>query len=161
MMIRTSSRWTLAAIAAVMSLSACEMKPAEEEGRRVRKVSKANIATFDPSELKFDIMSAGTERPDEEMIQQAFESAFPQFDACVSDEKDRTGSDSRIPGEIALSVRLNPKESRPIGVNADGPKSLMKREKLINCFREAVAAAPFPTYDGVPVQSDISIEVEP
>ncbi len=141
--------------------AACNMKPAEGKGRHIRKVSQANVAEFDPSELNFDIMSVGSERPNEDMIQQAFESAYGSMDACVATAKERTGNDARIEGELELAVRLNPRENKPLGVNASGPDELMKRKKLVNCFREAVAKAQFPTYDGPPVETSIALEVDP
>lgn len=149
----------VALIAAAFVASACNMTPAEK-GRTARKASKASISTFDPSKLDFDIMSVGSERPDEYQVNQAFEAAYPAFDECVAAEKTRTKSDKQIAGEITLAVRLHPSD-KPMGVNADGPKSLLKRKKLVNCMRDAVAASPFPKYDGPPVETEISIEVDP
>ncbi len=150
----------VALFAAAFGLVACDMKPAEGNGRTVRKASKASIATFDTSKLDFDIMSVGSERPDEYMTQQAWENSFSAFDECVADEKSRVNSEKQIPGDITLTVRLHP-EGKPIGVNADGPKGLLKREKLVNCMREAAATAPFPKYDGPPVETEMTLEVDP
>lgn len=150
----------VALFAATFAIVACDMKPAEGNGRHARKASKASIASFDASKLEFDIMSVGSERPDEYMTQQAWEGAFAAFDGCVADEKSRVKSDAEIPGDITLTVRLHP-QGKPIGVNADGPKGLMKRKKLVDCMRDAAGSAGFPKYDGPPVETEMTLEVDP
>jgi hypothetical protein len=122
----------------------------------------ANIAEFDPNaDISLDMDKYGTERPDEYQVQQAFFGQFGAIDECVWAEKDRRGSERQLPGDVALSVKLNPEQSRPFGVNATMPDGLSKAEKLANCLREAAASAPYPTYDGPPVVVDFEMELDP
>lgn len=117
------------------------------------------VPEFDPNAQTDLDMDAGGERPDEFFLLQAFEQQYDDFDRCVARAKGR--AKRRLPGDVDVSVLLNPEGHRPLGVNAQLPDSVRKNRKLRECLRAAVAAAPFPAYDGVPVVAQFSFELDP
>lgn len=122
----------------------------------------ANVAEFDPNaDISLDMDKFGSERPDEYAIQQAFFGQFGALDECVWAEKDRRGKEDQLLGDVSMSVKLNPEQSRPFGVNASMPDAYAKAQKLETCLREAAASAPYPTYDGPPVIVDFEFELDP
>lgn len=155
-----ASRW-IGVCAAVMTAAACGWKPAESAGERGRKASMASIASFDPSEdLQFDLMAYGSERPDQYGVEQAFATRYGAFDECVAAEKQRRGSDDQLAGDVSMSLKMNPKSSKPFAVNAELPAGA-DGKKLGDCLREAAAAAEYPQYDGPPVVVKFSFELDP
>lgn len=117
------------------------------------------VPEFDPeADVELD-MQAGGERPDEHLLLQAFAQQYDDFDVCVSRAKGRSAR--QLPGDVAVAVLLNPRGRRPLGVNATLPKPVRKNGGLRECLRAAVAAAPFPRYDGVPVVAEFSFELDP
>ncbi len=145
---------------AVGSASACNMKPAEHKGQRVRTIAKANVASFDPDEaVNFDLNAYGSDRPDQYAIEQAFNGAFPAIDECVGAEKDRLKSEDQLPGDLKLAIKLNPKDKSPFAVNAELAEGL--GQELTDCLREAAAGVAYPTYDGPPVVVKFELELDP
>ena len=131
------------------------------EGTAKPNAVTANIAKFDPNaDMVLDI-NGGTARPDDYAVQEAFFGQFGALDECVWAEKDRRGSEDQLPGDVTISVKLNPEGSTPFGVNADMPERLAKAEKLETCMREAAAGAPYPTYDGPPLIVEFETEIDP
>ena len=123
----------------------------------------ANVAEFDPNaDVTLDI-NGGTERPDDYAVQQAFFDQFGSIDECVWNYKEGKGlrEEDQLMGDVSLSVKLNPTESRPYGVNAAMPEPFDKATKLKDCLREAAASAGYPTYDGPPVIVDFEFELDP
>ena len=122
----------------------------------------ANIAEFDPNaDVLLDMDSYGGELPDEFAIQQAFFNQFEAIGQCVFDEKDRRKSEDQMLGDVVLAVKLNPKSSKPFGVNATMPEKYSSATKLKDCLREAAAAAPYPKWDGPPRVVEFEFELDP
>ena len=149
-------------------------KKADNGGAKERKVTvklgdaaapeamTANVATFDPNaDIALDLDAYGSERPNEYEIQQRFFDSFEAMDACVWSEKERTGkTEEQLPGDVQMAVKLNPKQSRPFGVNATLPDAVAKSTKLNECLREAAAGVAYPTYDGPPVVVNFEFELD-
>jgi hypothetical protein len=154
---------TILSVSAFMAIGACK-EPDLSGGKRNRtRIVKANIAEFDPNaDVDLDAYF-GSERPDEYAMEQAFNQTFDAMDQCVVKAKDKlgVGKDKALDGEIKFGVKLNPKSSRPDGVNAELPKKYAKNKDFQNCMREAVAAAPYPTYKGPPVIVNFETEIDP
>jgi hypothetical protein len=135
-----------------------------DSGRKQRTV-KATIGTFDPNaDIELDMNGGGGgERPDDYDIQMAFNQTFGGMDECVSSAKDRKGvkKEKALPGTIDVAVKLNPGSHRPLGVNATISGRHGKDPQLVDCVREAVAAAPFPKYDGPPIVAEFQTELDP
>lgn len=171
-MFRTVRLLSLSLLSLALALPACGKsandanKPQRSLKVRVGKGDAksvtANVADFDPNgDFNLDLDAYGSERPDEYAVQQAFFGQFEALDACVWTEKERRSSEDQLPGDAVMAVMLNPKEARPLGVNATMPEALAKASKLTDCLREATAAAPYPTYDGPPVVVEFEFEVDP
>lgn len=145
---------------AVALVTACG-KPAERPGERGRKATMASIASFDPdAAVEFDLDAYGTDRPDQYAIEQAFATQYGAFDECVAAAKKRKKSGKQLPGDVSMAIKLNPKSDKPFAVNADMPGEI-KDEKLKDCLREAAAAAAYPKYDGPPVVTNFTFELDP
>lgn len=122
----------------------------------------ANIAEFDPNaDVVLDMDSFGNESPDEFAIQQAFFGQFEAIGECVFDEKDRRKSEDQMLGDVVIAVKLNPKSSRPFGVNATMPDDYASAAKLKDCLREAAAGASYPKWDGPPRVVEFEFELDP
>ncbi len=122
----------------------------------------ANVAEFDPNaDFSLDLDAYGGERPDEYAVQQAFFNQFGALDICVLNEKERTKSDTQLAGDVTMAVKLNPKDSKPFGINATMPESYIEATALTDCLRDATAGAPYPTYDGPPVVVEFEFELDP
>lgn len=117
------------------------------------------VPEFDPNADVVLDMNAGGERPDEYSVLQAFEQQYDAFDACVDKAKKRASQ--KLPGDVDVAVLLSPKGKRPLGVNAELDSKLRAAEPLRQCLRTAVAAAPYPAYDGPPVVVQFSFELDP
>lgn len=151
--------WVLCVVAVALA-SACGA-PAEKPGERGRKASMASIAGFDPDEaVAFDLEAYGTDRPDQYSIEQAFSTQYGAFDECVAAAKQRKKSDKKLPGDVSMAIKLNPKEQKPFAVNAEMPDGVHD-EKLKDCLRDAAAAAEYPKYDGPPVVVKFNFELDP
>ncbi len=159
----TTTFSTLFAVSVLLGIGGCK-EPDLSGGKRGRKrVVKANIAEFDPNaDVDLDAYF-GSERPDEYSVEQAFNQTFDAMDQCVLEAKKKMGvaSDKALDGNASFGVKLDPKSSRPMGVNAKLPKKYAKHEAFQACMREAVAAAPYPTYKGPPVIVSFETEIDP
>jgi hypothetical protein len=136
-----------------------------DKTKRGQRTVKANIGAFDASadmDLQLD-GGGGGEMPDDYDVRNAFNSSFDGMDACVADYKSRKKIpvEKTLEGAIALSVKLNPKDSHPLGINASIGGHHGKDEQLKTCIKESVDKAPFPTYDGVPRVVDFETELDP
>jgi hypothetical protein len=138
-----------------------------DKGQRGNRTVKANIQAFDPNadlNLEFgDGGGEGGETPDDYGVRNAFNASFDGMDACVTEYKARKGMkpEKQLDGEVEVSVKLNPKQSRPLGINASISSHHGKDEVLATCIKEAVDKAPFPTYSGMPRVVDFSTELDP
>lgn len=151
--------WALGGVV-VMLVVGCGA-PAERPGERGRKATMASIASFDPdAAVAFDLEAYGTDRPDQYAIEQAFATQYGAFDECVLAAKKRKKSGKQLPGEVSMAIKLNPKSDKPFAVNADMPEGL-RDDKLKDCLREAAAAAAYPPYDGPPVVTKFTFELDP
>ena len=107
------------AVSGLVMAAGCK-EPDLSGGKRGRKrVVKANIAEFDPN-ADIDLAAYfGNERPDDYAVEQAFHQSFDAMDQCVAKAKTSMGlaSDAQLPGDAKFAVKLNPKSSRPTGVN--------------------------------------------
>ncbi len=136
-----------------------------EKGRKSNRTVKASIQAFDPNaDIGFDFGDGGGggEMPDDYAIRTAFNASFDGMDACVAAYKERKGmsADKQLDGEISISVKLNPKNSQPLGINASISSKHDQDDELEMCVKEAVDSAPFPTYDGAPRIVDFSTELD-
>lgn len=136
-----------------------------EKGRKSGRTVKASIQAFDPNadvSFEFGDDGGGGEMPDDYAIRMAFNNSFDGMDACVGEYKERKGiaSSKQLDGEIAIAVKLNPKDSTPLGINASISSKHDKDETLKTCIKSAVEKAPFPTYDGAPRIVDFSTELD-
>lgn len=118
------------------------------------------VPEFNPNATTQLDMTAGGKRPDEYQVLAAFEQQYEALDACVADAKSRKRISSQLPGDVEMSVLLNPKGKRPLGVNATLPKVVAKDRPLRDCLRAAVAKAPYPTYDGPPVVVELNFQLD-
>lgn len=118
----------------------------------------ATVPTFDPN-ADFVVEDTGPERPDEYQVQEAFFSQNEDLDRCV--ERATSNRATSLEGDATVEILLNPKGDRPLGVNADLPPALAKHASFKECLRRAVAAAPYPSYDGPPVVVALSFELDP
>ena len=121
--------------------------------------ANTTVPTFDPDGDVVMNMDAGSERPDQQRITEAFSRQYDAIDACVVDskgDKDRT-----LEGEAHVSVLLNPKGATPLGVNTELPGGSKKDRQLRECLRSAVATADYPSYDGPPVVVEFAFELDP
>lgn len=152
--------WVVCGVVAVALAAACG-KPAERPGERGRKATMASIATFDPdAAVEFDLDAYGTDRPDQYAIEQAFATRYGAFDECVAAAKKRKKTDEKLPGDVSLAIKLNPKSDRPFAVNAEMPDEVHDA-KLKDCLRDAAAAAAYPKYDGPPCVTKFTFELDP
>lgn len=150
-----------AVVGLVLVVAACGWKPAEPAGERGRKASMASIASFDPSaDIAFDLEAYGSDRPDQYEIEQAFATRYGAFDECVAAEKQRSGKDDQLPGDVSMAIKLDPKSNKPFAVNAELAEGAGSK-KLGDCLREAAAAASYPKYDGPPVVVNFNFELDP
>jgi hypothetical protein len=136
-----------------------------DKGRKSNRTVKASIQAFDPNaDIGFDFGDGGGggEMPDDYAIRMAFNGSFDGMDACVASYKDRKGmsASKQLDGEISISVKLNPKDSQPLGINASISGKHDKDDELKTCVKQAVDKAPFPTYDGAPRIVDFSTELD-
>ena len=136
----------------------------QSNGRKARSV-QASIADFDPEggfELDLEKYQGG-ERPDDYQVSEAFNQTFGALDECVAQAKEarNMGMCDQMKGDADVHVRLNPEDSRPLAVHADIAKPYAKDDAFVNCVREAVASAPFPTYDGPPVVANFTTQIDP
>lgn len=114
----------------------------------------ASVPTFDPN-ADVVVNDDGGERPDEYEIEQAFFGQNAALDRCV------TKATRNVSGDATVSILLNPKGDRPLGINAELPRKLARNKSLRECIRTATAGAPFPAYDGPPVVVDLRFELAP
>lgn len=141
------ARWAIAAFLTTM-MAAAEVSAAQTA-----------VPEFDPNaDVQLD-MEAGGERPQDYMVLEAFETRYDAFDKCVANAK--KGKDRQLPGDVDVEVLLNPRGHKPLGVNAKMPSKVKKNKKLRECLRSAVASAPYPSYNGVPVVVQFSFELDP
>jgi hypothetical protein len=118
------------------------------------------VPTFDPQQDVVMDMDSGSERPDQQVVLEAFSRRYDAIDACVVDS--RSGkSRKQIEGEAHVAVLLNPKGATPLGVNADLPESAHKDRGLRECLRAAAAGAEYPSYDGPPIVVEFDFELDP
>ncbi|MFV8750675.1 hypothetical protein ACNOYE_08985 [Nannocystaceae bacterium ST9] len=170
----STARVVALVLASVFTLPACSKSTEQAKQQPQRKLKMkmggsagadavtANIAEFDPNaDITLDMDSFGSEQPDEFAIQQAFFGQFEAIGQCVFDEKDRRKSEDQMLGDVVIAVKLNPKSSRPFGVNATMPEGYTEATKLKDCLREAAAAAPYPKWDGVPRIVEFEFELDP
>lgn len=158
---RTLGAMTLGAMLAVTAVG-CK---GVDKGRKSNRTVKASIAAFDPnSDIAFEFGDGGGggEMPDDYAIRMAFNNSFDGLDSCVGSYKGRKGiaSGKQLDGELSISVKLNPKDSQPLGINASISSKHDKDEELKTCLKQAVEKAPFPTYDGAPRIVDFSTELD-
>jgi hypothetical protein len=121
--------------------------------------TRSAVPEFDPNADVVLDMQAGGERPDDYAVLQAFEQQFDEFDLCV--ESSKNGKDKQLPGDVDVQVLLDPKGERPLGINATLPGKTQKDKNLRECLRTAIAAADYPSYNGVPVVVEFSFELDP
>ena len=132
--------------------------------RRGTRTVKATIAEFDPASMTVDLDKYGSERVDDWEVQQAFNRSFDGLDQCVFAAKEKAGMkpEDTLDGDVDFAVKLNPKEDKPFGVNAQlSSKKWGGNEDLKDCLREAVAGVGFPTYDGPPQVAEFSTQLDP
>ncbi len=133
-----------------------------DEGKKPgeRKVT-ASISTFDPEgDVTLDLDAYGSERPDDYQVQDAFYATFEEMDKCVAKERKRLGDEEMVlEGDASMEIKLNPKKSKPLGINAEIPDDYS--DKLSDCLREAAAKGEYPTYDGPPVVAEFEFELDP
>jgi hypothetical protein len=153
----------LLALGLVTATAAVGCKDPQVKGSRGRTV-KATIAEFDPNAvLELNLGGGGGgERPDDYAVGLAFNAAFPAMDECVAKHKEKKGmsTDSMLAGDLSVAVKLNPKEARPLGVNATLPGKYDRDSDLKDCIRDAVATASFPTYDGPPIVAEFETQLD-
>lgn len=159
--LRTLGAMTLGAMLAVTAVG-CK---GVEKGRKSNRTVKASIQAFDPNAdvaFEFGDGGGGGEMPDDYAVRLAFNNSFDGLDGCVGSYKERKGiaSSKQLDGEIAISVKLNPKDSAPLGINASISGKHDADDALKTCIKEAVEKAPFPTYDGAPRIVDFSTELD-
>ncbi|MFO0636448.1 MAG: hypothetical protein U0168_26760 [Nannocystaceae bacterium] len=137
-----------------------------DKSRASKRTVKASIQAFDPNAdigFEFGDGGGGGEMPDDYEIRKAMDSSYGDLDSCVADYKSRKGikAEKQLEGDLAISVKLNPKDSRPLGINASISSHHDRDEQLKTCLKQAVDKAPFPTYDGAPRIVDFSLELDP
>lgn len=159
--LRTLGAMTLGAMLAVTAVG-CK---GVDKGRKSGRTVKASIQAFDPNAdiaFEFGDGGGGGEMPDDYAVGKAFNASFDGLDACVGEYKERKGiaPSKQLDGELAIAVKLNPKDSAPLGINASISSKHDKDDKLKTCIKEAVEKAPFPTYDGAPRIVDFSTELD-
>jgi hypothetical protein len=161
--IRTLGALTLGALLAASAVG-CK---GVDKGQRGNRTVKASIQAFDPNaDINFEFGDGGGEggeTPDDYSIRKAFDQSFEGMDGCVAEYKARKGmkAEKQLDGEVNVSVKLNPKQSQPLGINAAISSHHGKDEKLATCIKEAVDKAPFPTYSGMPRVVDFSTQLDP
>lgn len=128
-------------------------------GHPASAAASSTVPEFDPNADVVLDMNAGGERPDEYSVLQAFEQQYEAFDGCVAKAKKR--AEQKLPGDVEVAVLLSPKGKRPLGVNAQLSTKVSSSEPLRQCLRSAIAAAPYPAYDGPPVVVQFSFELDP
>lgn len=116
--------------------------------------AQAAVPTFDEN-ADITLEADGSERPDEFVIETAFFEQNAALDKCL----DKARGD--VTGEAEVSILLDPKGDRPLGINAKLPGSLAKQKNFRECIRGAAADAPFPAYDGPPVVVNIRFDLDP
>lgn len=137
--------------------------PSSEGVGKGKRSLTATISTFDPDEdIQFDMDAWGTTWPDDYQVQEAFYTSFGSMDECVHNYKKGKNikAAKQLKGNVAMQVKLNPKEPRPFGVNATLPKKFAKAGGLNDCMREAAASVHYPTYDGPPLVVEFEFELD-
>jgi hypothetical protein len=152
---------TLASVALIagLTITGCNKT---SEGRAKARTVKASMAEFDPNaDLDLDAWG-GSERPDDYAVQMAFNATTEQMDACIAEFKTAKGikTEKQLDGDFKAMVKLNPKKSTPLGVNAELPAKYASDAKLTQCMRDAVGAAPYPTYDGPPIVVEFTTQLD-
>jgi hypothetical protein len=138
-----------------------------DKGKRGGRTVKASIQAFDPNaDIGFEFGDGGGEggeTPDDYDIRRAVDEKLSDMDQCVLDYKTRKGmkADKQLDGDVSLSVKLNPKHSRPLGINASISGKHDKDDPLKTCIKEAIDRAAFPTYNGMPRIVDFTFELDP
>jgi hypothetical protein len=117
------------------------------------------VPTFDPSSDVVMDMDSGSERPDQQVVLEAFSRRYDAIDACVVDSRGK--SEKQLGGEAHVAVLLNPKGATPLGVNAVLPEPIIKDRRLRECLRAAAASAEYPSYDGPPIVVEFDFELDP
>ena len=127
-----------------------------------QRVVKASIADFDPN-ADFELKAWGSERPDDYEVQLAFNQTFTAMDDCVYAAKIRAkvGPQRQFEGDVRFEVRLDPERARPLAVNAHLPQRHADDRLLVDCLREAVSTAHYPTYDGPPIVAEFETQLDP
>lgn len=123
--------------------------------------ASTTVPTFDPNaDVSLDASTGGGgERPDQQVVLEAFSRQYAAIDACVADTKG--GRDKPLEGEAHVEVLLNPAGATPLGINTALPGKISKQRQLQECLRTAVATAEYPSYDGPPVVVEFSFELDP
>ncbi|HWB78839.1 MAG TPA: hypothetical protein VG755_27950 [Nannocystaceae bacterium] len=138
-----------------------------DKGKRGGRTVKASIQAFDPNaDIGFEFGDGGGEggeTPDDFTVRSEFEKSLPGVDQCVADYKTRKGmkAEKQLEGDVSLSVKLNPKHSQPLGINASISSKHDKDDSLKTCIKEAIDRAAFPTYNGMPRIVDFTFELDP
>jgi hypothetical protein len=158
-------RWQLGGLAILATTLAvpvaCKKAPS---GRSAKRTVQASVSEFDPTQMSFDLDKYGSRRVDEFEVQEAFNRAFDGFDGCVVETKKKLGIPLEQPleGDVDFQVQLDPKNPRPMGVNARLSASKWdKNRDLKDCLRQAVSEAGYPTYDGPPQLAEFSTQLDP
>jgi len=161
-LIRTLGAMTLGALIAASAVG-CK---GVDKGRKGRTV-KASMQPFDPNaDMSFEFGDGGGDAgasPDDFEVRSALDRQLGTMDGCVADYKAKKGikPEKQLEGDVSISVKLNPKASTPLGINASITSDHDKDEGLKSCIKEAVDKAPFPTYAGVPRVVDFAFELDP
>jgi hypothetical protein len=137
--------------------------PSQDGVGEGKRTLTATISTFDPdADIQFDMDAWGTQWPDDYQVQEAFYGAFGSMDECVAKFKNKKGikGAKQLNGNVEMQVKLNPKEPKPFGVNAELPKKFKKAGSLNDCMRDAAAAVHYPTYDGPPLVVAFEFELD-
>ncbi|MEE9385760.1 MAG: hypothetical protein V3V08_20310 [Nannocystaceae bacterium] len=122
----------------------------------------SKVPTFSESDRVANLDDhEGSEWPDERELESAFQAQFHRFDSCIANEKQRRDIRRRLAGDAEVAVLLNPRGMAPLGVNAAMPRKHRTRTELVSCLRTAVAAAPYPAYDGPPLVVKFEFELDP
>jgi PilZ domain len=118
-----------------------------------------SVPTFDPAGDVVMDMDSGGERPDQQLVLEAFSRRYDAIDACVVDSRGK--SEKQLVGEAHVAVLLNPKGATPLGVNAELPAPSAKDRRLHECLRAAAANAEYPSYDGPPIVVEFDFDLDP
>ena len=151
----------LLTLATAVTLGAVGCKKPDK--RSNKRTVKATIAEFDPSKMSVDLDAYGTERADDWEVSQAFNRSFDGLDKCVAEAKKKhgVGDGEALEGDVDFAVQLDPKNKRPIAVNATIDSKWNDKKDLKDCLRDAVADVGFPTYDGPPQVAEFYTQLDP